>query len=327
MRRREFIRLVGSSVVVWPLAARAQQGSSPRLIGVLSPTSEDAAFRNVEALRAGLRDLGYFEGRNIKLEIKYAGGATERLPQLASELVKLNPDVIVAGSPPAAIAAHKATHTIPIIINSSPDPVTVGLAGSIARPGGNVTGFWWGHEGLIGKRLELLKQAVPGIERVGFIFNPNEPTDSDAAKTATDVSKGLSVAVRVIEVRATAELQQAFTTAQRESLQGLVIGTGPLFVSARTELAMLAFGARLPTIGSFRDFAMAGVLASYGANLSDLYRRKAGFIDRVFKGANPADMPIERPTKFELVLNLKTAKAFGLTIGPSLLAQADEVIE
>jgi len=281
----------------------------------------------VEALRAGLRDLGYFEGRNIKLEIKYAGGATERLPQLASELVKLNPDVIVAGSPPAAIAAHKATHTIPIIINSSPDPVTVGLAGSIARPGGNVTGFWWGDEGLIGKRLELLKQAVPGIERVGFIFNPNEPTDSDAAKTATDVSKGLSVAVRVIEVRATAELQQAFTTAQRESLQGLVIGTGPLFVSARTELAMLAFGARLPTIGSFRDFAMAGALASYGANLSDLYRRKAGFIDRVFKGANPADMPIERPTKFELVLNLKTAKAFGLTIGPSLLAQADEVIE
>jgi ABC-type uncharacterized transport system, periplasmic component len=182
MRRREFIRLLGGSVVVLPLVARAQQGSSERLIGVLSPISEDAAFRNVEALRAGLRDLGYFEGRNVKLEIRYAGGATERLPQLASELVKLNPDVIVAGSPPAAIAARNATHTIPIIMNSSPDPVAVGLASSIARPGGNVTGFWWGDEGLIGKRLELLKQSVPGIERVGFIFNPNEPTDRTRLK-------------------------------------------------------------------------------------------------------------------------------------------------
>lgn len=327
MRRREFIRLLGGSVVVLPLVARAQQGSSERLIGVLSPISEDAAFRNVEALRAGLRDLGYFEGRNVKLEIRYAGGATERLPQLASELVKLNPDVIVAGSPPAAIAVRNATHTIPIIMNSSPDPVAVGLASSIARPGGNVTGFWWGDEGLIGKRLELLKQSVPGIERVGFIFNPNEPTDSDAAKTVTEVSKSLALAVRVLEVSAPAQLQQTFATAQQEGLQGIVIGTGPLFVSTRTELAMLAFGARLPAIGSFRDFAVAGTLASYGASLSDLYRRKADFIDRVFKGANPAEMPIERPTKFEFLINLKTAKAFGLTISPSLLAQADEVIE
>ena len=327
MRRRNFIRLFGGAAATWPLAARAQQGSSERLIGVLSPISEDAAFRNVEALRAGLRDLGYFEGRNIKLAIKYAGGATERLPQLASELVKLNPDVIVAGSPPAAIAAHNATQTIPIIMNSSPDPVAIGLASSIARPGGNVTGFWWGDEGLIGKRLELLKQSVPGIERVGFMFNPNEPTDSDAAKSAMDVSKSLGLTVRALEVTTTTGLQQAFAAALRESLQGIAIGTGPLFVSARTELAMLAFGARLPAIGSFRDFALAGALASYGANLSDLYRRKASFIDRIFKGAKPADMPIERPTEFEFVINLKTAKAFGLKISPSLLAQADEVIE
>jgi putative tryptophan/tyrosine transport system substrate-binding protein len=328
MRRREFIKIVASSIVgTTPLAARAQVGSSERLIGVLSPISEDAAFRNVEALRAGLRELGYFEGRNIRLEIRYAGGATERLPQLATELVKLKPDVIVAGSPPAAIAARNATRTIPIIMNSSPDPVAVGLASSIARPGGNVTGFWWGDEGLIGKRLELLKQAVPGIERVGFIFNPREPTDSDAAKSAIEVSKSLGLTVRILEVDATAKLQQAFATALRENLQGLAIGTGPLFVSARTELAMLAFGAQLPAIGSFRDFALAGALASYGANLSDIYRRKASFIDRVFKGGDPADMPIERPTKFEFILNLKTAKVLGLTIGPSLLAQADEVIE
>ena len=172
-------------------------------------------------------------------------------------------------------------------MNSSPDPVAVGLASSIARPGGNVTGFWWGDEGLVGKRLELLKQAVPGIERVGFIFNPNEVTDRDAAKTVTEVSKGLALAVRVLEVSAPAQLQQTFATAQQEGLQGIVIGTGPLFVSNRTELAILAFGARLPTMGSFRDFAVAGTLASYGASLSDLYRRAADFIDRVFKGANP----------------------------------------
>jgi len=326
MRRREFIGLLSGSGVAWALAARAQV-SSERLIGVLSPISEDAAFRNVEALRAGLRDLGYFEGRNIKFAIKYAGGATERLPQLATELVKLNPDVIVAGSPPAAIAVRNATHTIPIIMNSSPDPVAIGLASSLARPGGNVTGFWWGDEGLIGKRLELLKQAVPGIERIGLLFNPNEPTDSDAVAAVVEASKSLGLTVRLLEVRATTQLQEAFATAQREGLQGVVIGTGPLFVSARTELAMLAFSARLPLIGGFRDFAVSGTLASYGANLADLYRRKAEFIDRVFKGAKPADMPIERPTKFEFVLNLKTTKAFGLTIGPSLLAQADEVIE
>jgi len=326
MRRREFIGLLSGSGVAWALAARAQVPSE-RLIGVLSPISEDAAFRNVEALRAGLRDLGYFEGRNIKFAIKYAGGATERLPQLATELVKLNPDVIVAGSPPAAIAVRNATHTIPIIMNSSPDPVAIGLASSLARPGGNVTGFRWGDEVLIGRRLELLKQAVPGIERIGLLFNPNEPTDSDAVAAVVEASKSLGLTVRLLEVRATTQLQEAFATAQREGLQGVVIGTGPLFVSARTELAMLAFSARLPLIGGFRDFAVSGTLASYGANLADLYRRKAEFIDRVFKGAKPADMPIERPTKFEFVLNLKTAKAFGLTIGPSLLAQADEVIE
>lgn len=326
MKRRNFIAFVGT-LAIWPLVVRAQQGSGERLIGVLSPISEAAAVRNVEAFRAGLRDLGYVEGRNFRLEIRYADGVIERLPQLASELVKLNPDVIVAGSPPAAIAAHDATRTIPIIMNSSPDPVAIGLASSIARPGGNVTGFWWGDEALVGKRLELLKQAVPGIERVGLIFNPDDPTDSDAAKAVAEVSKTLGLTIRILEVRAAAQLQEAFATARRESLQGLAIASGPLFVSSRAELAKFALAARLPTIGGFRDFAIAGTLASYGANLSDLYRRKAGFIDRVFKGASPADMPIERPTKFEFVINLKTVKAFGLTISPALIAQADEVIE
>jgi ABC-type uncharacterized transport system substrate-binding protein len=326
MKRRNFIAFVGT-LVVWPLAARGQHGSGERLIGVLSPISRAAAARNVEALRAGLNDLGYAEGRNIRLEIRYADGAIERLPELASELVKLNPAVIVAGSPPAALAARGATRTIPIIMNSSPDPVALGLADSIARPDGNVTGFWWGDEALNGKRLELLRQAVPRITRVGLILNPKDPTDSDAAKAVAEASKTLNLTIRVLEVRAAGQLQEAFATATHEKLQGLVIASGPLFVSSRAELAKFALAARLPAIGGFRDFAIAGTLASYGANLSDLYRRKAGFIDRVFKGANPADMPIERPTKFEFVINLKTAKAFGLTISPALIAQADEVIE
>ena len=326
MNRRNFITLLGG-VSAWPLAARAQQASDQRLIGVLSPISKTAAARNVEGLRAGLRELGYTEGRNIRLEIRYADGAIERLPHLAAELVGLGPAVIVAGSPPAALAARNATRTIPIIMNSSPDPVAIGLVASIARPGGNVTGFWWGDAALNGKRLELLKQAVPGIARIGLIFNPGDPTDSDAAKAVAEASKALGLTSRVLEVRAATELAEAFAAAKRENLQGLVIASGPLFVSSRTDLATLALGARLPAIGGFRDFAIAGTLASYGASLSDLYRRKADFIDKVFKGANPADLPIERPIKFEFVINLKTAKALGLTIGPTLIAQADEVIE
>jgi putative ABC transport system substrate-binding protein len=315
------------AAAAWPLVARAQQASDQRLIGVLSPISKTAAARNVEALRAGLRELGYTEGRNIRLEIKYADGAIDRLPHLAAELVALAPAAIVAGSPPAAIAARNATRTIPIIMNSSPDPVAIGLVASIARPGGNVPGFWWGDAALNGKRLELLKQAVPGIARIGLIFNPDDPTDSDAAKAVAEASKALGLTNRVLEVRVATQLHEAFATAKRENLQGLVIASGPLFVSSRTDLAALALDTHLPAIGGFRDFAIAGTLASYGASLSDLYRRKADFLDKVFKGANPADLPIERPIKFEFVINLKTAKTLGLTIGPTLIAQADEVIE
>lgn len=327
MKRRDFIKIVGAAAAAWPLPLRSQQSSNGWLIGVLSPIAKTAAVRNVEALRDGLREFGYSEDRNIKLEIRYADGDIDRLPLLAAELVKLSPAVIVAGSPPAAIAAHNATHTIPIVINSSPDPVALGLANSIARPGGNVTGFWWGDAALNGKRLELLKQAVPGMARAGLIFNPDDPTDSDAVQVATEASKSLSLTIRVLEVRAATEFQEAFTTAKREGLQGLAIASGPLFVSFRAELAKMALAAGLPAMGGFRDFAVVGTLASYGANLSDLYRRKAGFIDKILRGANPAELPIERPTKFEFLINLKTAKLLGLTIAPLLLAQADEVIE
>jgi putative ABC transport system substrate-binding protein len=327
MKRRDFIKIIGTAAVVWPLTAQSQQSSNGSLIVVLSPIAKTAAARNVEALRDGLRELGYTEGRNIRFEMRYADGDIDRLPGLAVELVKLSPAVIVAGSPPAAIAAHNATRTIPIVMNSSPDPVVLGLANSIARPGGNVTGFWWGDAALNSKRLELLKQAVPGLARAGLIFNPDDPTDSDAVQVATEASKSLSLSLQVLEVRVAKEFEEAFTTAKREGLQGLVIASGPLFVSYRAELAKMALAAGLPAIGGFRDFAMVGTLASYGASLSDLYRRKAELIDKILRGASPSELPIERPTKFEFLINLKTANALGLTIPAAMLSVADELID
>ena len=319
--------LVGSAAAAWPLVARAQQPPARPVIGVLSPISAAAAARNVEALRAGLRDLGYSEDRNITLDMRYADGAIERLPKLAAELVALSPAVIVAGSPAAALAVRDATRTIPIVMNSSPDPVALGLASSIARPGGNVTGFWWGDETLVGKRLELLKEAVPGIMRVGFIVRPDDPTGADEIKEIPIVSSALGLTVRVLEARTPSDFEAAFATSVREKMQGLCVNNSPLFVSHRAELAALAARAGLPAVYGFREFAIAGGLMSYGASLSDLYRRKAALIDKILKGANPADLPIERPITFELLINLKAAKALGLNIPPSLLARADEVIE
>ena len=222
---------------------------------------------------------------------------------------------------------REATRTIPIVMNSSPDPVAIGLVSSIARPGGNITGFWWGDETLVGKRLELLKEAVPGIIRVGFIVRPDDPTGADEIKEIPIVSSALGLTLRVLEVRAPGEFEAAFTTSVREKMQGLCINSSPLFVSHRAELAALAARAHLPAVYGFREFAIAGGLVSYGASLSDLYRRKAAFIDKILKGTKPADLPIERPITFELLINLKAAKALGLNIPPSLIARADEVIE
>jgi putative ABC transport system substrate-binding protein len=327
MRRRDFITLLGGGTATWPVIARAQQALGHPIIAVLSPISSAAATRNIEALRIGLRDLGYSEGRNITLEIRYADGAIERLAELVAELVALKPDVIVAGSPAAALAVRSVTARIPVVINSSLDPVALGLASSMARPGGNVTGFWWGDETLVGKRLQLLKEAVPGTTRVGIIVHPDDPTSADEVKQAPIVASALGLTLRVLEVRALTDFDAAFATLMHENMQGLYVNSSPLFVSYRTELAALAARSHLPTIYGFRDFATAGGLMSYGASLPDLYRREAGLIDKILKGANPADMPIERPIVFELLINLRTARTLGLNITPSLLARADEVIE
>jgi len=326
MRRRDFLTL-GGVAAISPLAAFAQKVPGQPVIGVLTPISSVAAARNVEALRQGLRDLGYSEGRDVTLEIRYADGAIERLPGLAADLVALKPAVIVAGSPAAALAVHDATRSIPIVMNSSPDPVALGLASSLSRPGGNVTGFWWGDETLVGKRLELLREIMPGMVRAGFMVRTGDPTSTDEIKEIPLVSGALHLEPVVLEVRGPADFEAAFATILKKQVQGLCVSSSPLFVSYRAELASLAARSRVATVYSFRDFATAGGLISYGASLSDLYRRKAGLIDKILKGANPGDLPIERPITFELLINLKAAKQLALAIPPSLLARADEVIE
>jgi putative tryptophan/tyrosine transport system substrate-binding protein len=326
MKRREFITLLGGAAAAWPLAARGQQTSSHPLIGVLSPLSS-ASAAHIEAFRAGLRELGYVEGRNITIELRFAEGVIERLPELATELVALKPAVILAGSPPAALAARNATRTIPIVINSSENPVVLGLAASLARPGGNITGFWWDDEGLTGKRFDLLKEAVPGATRVGIILNPDDASDNNVLKSLPAVTRALDLTVRALEVRTQTEFEAAFMTATREDLQALQMSLAPMFFSHRVMLATLAANARLPAVYGMREFAVVGGLISYGASLPDIYRRLAGFADKILKGTSPADLPIQRPVKFELVINLKTAKALGLTISESLLFRADEVIE
>jgi ABC-type uncharacterized transport system substrate-binding protein len=328
MRRRDFITLLGSAAAAWPLAARGQQTHGVRLIGVLSPVSSAAAARYIEALRVGLRNLGYVEGGNIAIELRFSEGMPGRLADLAAELVAINPAVIIAGSTHGALAARNATRTIPILVTQNQDPMMLGLAVSMARPGGNVTGFWSeGDDALIGKRLELLKEAVPSISKIGFIFNPEDGTDSSALKSLPAASRALGLAVRVLEVREAAELETAFATAEREGLQALHVSQAPLFNTYRSEIAAKALRARLPAVYGFREFAISGGLISYATSLPHIYGQFAVLVDKILKGANPADLPIERATKFELVINLKTAKAMGLELSPKLLALADEVIE
>jgi putative tryptophan/tyrosine transport system substrate-binding protein len=328
MKRREVIALLGGAIAAWPLAARAQQPQGRPLIGILSPLSASMATRNMDALRQGLRELGYVEGRNIGFEFRHADGDLGRLPALAAELAALQPAVIVAGSSPGALAAREATRTIPIVMASVQDPMALGLAASMARPGGNVTGFWSeGDESLIGKRLELLKDAVPGTARIGVFVDPGDASDVSTLRALPLAARALGLDLRVIEVRSAAEFEAAFATAAREGAHALYVSQNPFFFAQRAEIAAMALRARLPAVDGYREFAVAGGLISYATSLPDFYRRFGAFVDKILKGANAGDLPIERATKFELVVNLRTAKALGLTIPESFLLRADEVIE
>jgi ABC-type uncharacterized transport system substrate-binding protein len=327
IERRKFLAALGGAAA-WPLAARAQQGERMRHIGVLSPPSPAAATRNIEALQAGLRDLGYVEGRNVTSVLRFAGGVPARLPELAAELVALKPDVILAGSASGILAARTATRTIPLIFFVIEDPVAMGLVSSITRPGGNITGIWlFGDDSLVAKRLEFLKHVVPGLARIGVIINPGDQGDAIYLKRLPATARALGIHLVIFEARTLAEIEAVLAASARDGMQALFVSQSPLFFSHRAEVAAMAAHVRLPAIYGFREFAEAGGLMSYGANLPSAYRQSARLIDKILKGASPADLPVEVPTRFELIVNLKAAKAIGLTIPDAFVSVADEVIE
>jgi putative tryptophan/tyrosine transport system substrate-binding protein len=326
LKRREFITLVGGATA-WPLATRAQQSVPIRpLIGMLPPLSATAASHNMSAFRSAMRDLGYVEGRNATLEVRYGDGSLDRLALLVAELVALKPDVLFTGGKAGALAAQLATKTIPIVIVTPEDPLVSGLANTIARPGGNVTGTWLlGDDALVGKRLELLRLAVPSVARIGLVANPDDPSDRLTVSQLPAAAHALDMAFNVFEVRDVARLDMVSAQIMRAGVQALVVGPGPTFFSP--EIAAFAARLRLPAMYAFRYFVDVGGLLSYGPNLPDVYRQSARLVARILKGERPADLPIELPTRYELIVNLKTAKALGLTISDSFVLLADEVIE
>jgi ABC-type uncharacterized transport system substrate-binding protein len=328
MDRRAFI-VGGVAVLAAPLAAEAQQAAKVPRIGYLA-VNLAATPHLPEAFRQGLRDLGYVEGRNLVIEYRDAEGKLERLPALAAELVALKVDVIVAPPTPAALAAKQATRTLPIVFPVAVDPVTSGLVTSLARPGGNVTGLSFLAPELVGKCLELLKQAVPGVSRVAVLWHPGtlgERTEKDMLKGAEVAARALGVRLQLVEARGHADFDRAFSDMTTARAGALTVLTSVMFVNERRRLVDLAAKNRLPAVYAQREFADAGGLMSYGPNLADLFRRAATYVDRILKGTKPGDLPIEQPTKFELVINLKAARSIGLTISPSVLARADHVIE
>ena len=326
--RRHFLALVSSGLLAAPLAAEGQPtGNVPRIGWLGGPTRESAqAF--VQPFQQGLRDLGWVEGQNIVIEWRFAGGRAEQFPSLAAELVRLRVDLIVVPSTPPALAAKKATQTIPLVTVGGADPVELGLVASLARPGGNVTGLTStvGPE-IAGKQLELLKEMVPKVSRMAVLWNPTTPGNAVALREAEIAARRLGVELQVLEARSHNDFDSAFAAMARKRAGALLVLGDVMFTTHRVRLADLAGKSRLPAIYVGRQFVDEGGLISYGANVLDNFRRAATYVDKILKGAKPGDLPIERPTKFELVINLKTAKALGVTIPPSLLARADEVIQ
>ena len=330
MNRRELIGgLCGAAALplAWPLAARAQPQPVRPLIGFLSPLSAASAARNVAAFRAGLRDLGYLEGHNATLALRFGDGAPERMAPLAQELVALMPDVLMAGARSGALAAQAATPTIPIVIITNDDPVALGFAQSIAKPGGNITGTWFDYDALVSKRLEFLKLAVPALTRVGVILNPDDPSDALMIPRLPAATGALGVVVEQFEVRDAAKLDAVAAAIARADVGALLVGDGPALMSGRAEITAMVTRLRLPAMYGFCEFADAGGLMSYGYGLPDAYRQSARLVVRILKGDRPGDLPFELPARYELIVNLKAAKAIGLALSDSFVLLADEVIE
>jgi putative ABC transport system substrate-binding protein len=325
--RRVFLGVLTGGLMAAPIATGAQSQAPIPRIGMLSPFSPSDTAPWYQAFLQGLRDLGWIEGQNVSIAYRYAEGRTDRLPGLVADLVQLKVDIIVTSVTPDTLAAKNATRTIPIVMASAGDPVATGLVESLARPGGNITGLAQMAPQLAAKRLELLKEMVPKLSRVGVIWNPE---DLVATQIWTDIqlpARQLGLQLHSLEVRSLQDFDKAFERATIARVGALVITPSPLFVTNEQRIADFALKRRLPSIFHLKGFVERGGLAAYGPDRSDLFRRAATYVDKILKGAKPATLPVQQPTKFELVINLKTARAIGVTIPRHVLARADEVIQ
>jgi putative tryptophan/tyrosine transport system substrate-binding protein len=329
MRRREFITLLGGAAAAWPLEARAQRAQRMYHIGVMMPLVESDSETQVRiaALRESLQKLGWTEGHNLRFDYRWAVSDPERARTVAKELVALTPDVILPSTTQMLAAVQAETHSIPIVFVNVSDPIGTGLVASLARPGGNVTGFTNFEYATGGKWLEILKEIAPAVTRVALIANLKNPNTALYMRTIEPAAPGLGLHLSVAGVNDVAEIERAIEASAREEKGGLLVMPDPLPVAHRELIVALAARHRLPVAYPYRYFVTIGGLFSYGIDSTDLYRRAASYVDRILKGANPGDLPIQQPTKFELAINLKTAKALGLTVPLTLQASADEVIE
>jgi putative ABC transport system substrate-binding protein len=327
MRRREFISLLGGAAAVWPLAARAQQPAMP-VIGFLNSGSANTFAHLANAFRQGLKEVGYIEGQNVTIEYRWAESRYDQLPALAADLVKRQVNVIAAtGGEQSAIAAKAATTRIPIVFTAGGDPVKQGLVASLNHPGGNLTGMFFLTGAIESKRLGLLRELVPNAAIIGVLLNPNSPAVELQLRDIPDAARAIGQRIVILEANNDRDIDAAFATLVQRQIEALLVAGDPLFSNRRDQIVALAARNSIPTIYYFRDFDAAGGLMSYGANLSDVFRQLGIYTGRILKGEKPSDLPVMQPTKFELVVNLKTASSLGLTVPPSLLAIADEVIE
>jgi putative tryptophan/tyrosine transport system substrate-binding protein len=326
MRRREFITLLGGAAATWPMAARAQQPSNLRTIGFLVSGTPSSHREWVAAFVQRLRELNWTEGRNVAIEIRWAEGRNERLAEITAEFVRRRVDVIVTSATPPTVAAKQATSVIPIVFAALGDPVGVGLVESLARPGGNATGLSLQQTDAASKRLELLRDVVPGLRRLAIMANSGNPSAALDMREAEATARALGLEAITSEILRAEDIAPAFD-ALKGRVEALYVCNDPLVNINRVRMNTLALAARLPAVYGFRELVEAGGLISYGPNYSDLFRRAADYVDKILRGAKAADIPIEQPTKFDLVINLTTAKALGLDVPATLLARADEVIE